>query len=129
MMQNEKRPLTADEIELQQANKRAKLEGGGGLDALASASSVGDDDDSDGDAKPGAPMSKARENRLEQNRKAARESRRRKKLMIEGELVYISFRRSSDFDNRSWLLNFSDQPCLLIVNHRTSAFSNLFLKG
>eukprot|EP00957_Ditylum_brightwellii_P067080 5091682-Ditylum_brightwellii.AAC.1 len=30
-----------------------------------------------------APMSKAREIRLEQNRKAARESRRRKKVMIE----------------------------------------------
>jgi hypothetical protein len=37
-----------------------------------------------------APMSKARENRLEQNRKAARESRRRKKLMIEGKLSMIS---------------------------------------
>lgn len=30
------------------------------------------------------PMSKTREIRLEQNRKAARESRRRKKTMIEG---------------------------------------------
>lgn len=40
----------------------------------------------DPEASPGtkkAPMSKAREIRLEQNRKAARESRRRKKTMIE----------------------------------------------
>lgn len=33
--------------------------------------------------KPRPPMSKAREIRLEQNRKAARESRRRKKIMVE----------------------------------------------
>ena len=33
--------------------------------------------------KPVKPMSKAREIRLEQNRKAARESRRRKKVMVE----------------------------------------------
>lgn len=35
------------------------------------------------DPETGAPMTKAREVRLEQNRKAARESRRRKKVMIE----------------------------------------------
>jgi hypothetical protein len=35
------------------------------------------------EGKPGAPVSRAREIRLEQNRKAARESRRRKKVMIE----------------------------------------------
>ena len=44
--------------------------------------------------EPAAPVEvkamppKARENRLEQNRKAARESRRRKKVMIE-ELQYV----------------------------------------
>jgi hypothetical protein len=78
-MQNEtnKRPASEQE-ELDQANKRAKMEGGG-LEALASTSAAGDSDDDDG-----RPMTKARENRLEQNRKAARESRRRKKLMIEG---------------------------------------------
>mmetsp|Transcript_7259 Transcript_7259/g.16499 ORF Transcript_7259/g.16499 Transcript_7259/m.16499 type:complete len:428 (+) Transcript_7259:59-1342(+) len=44
-----------------------------------------DQDEVDGDMKPlkRPPMSKAREIRLEQNRKAARESRRRKKVMIE----------------------------------------------
>lgn len=45
----------------------------------------GDDSDEGADLHPikRAPMSKAREIRLEQNRKAARESRRRKKVMIE----------------------------------------------
>mmetsp|Transcript_13821 Transcript_13821/g.22897 ORF Transcript_13821/g.22897 Transcript_13821/m.22897 type:complete len:337 (+) Transcript_13821:35-1045(+) len=81
-MTTETEKRTADELELERAldmsNKKPKTEGGG-LEALASASSATDD----ADDIPGAPMSKARENRLEQNRKAARESRRRKKLMIE----------------------------------------------
>eukprot|EP00557_Chaetoceros_sp_GSL56_P002249 CAMPEP_0176501532 /NCGR_PEP_ID=MMETSP0200_2-20121128/14208_1 /TAXON_ID=947934 /ORGANISM="Chaetoceros sp., Strain GSL56" /LENGTH=320 /DNA_ID=CAMNT_0017900419 /DNA_START=111 /DNA_END=1073 /DNA_ORIENTATION=+ len=49
------------------------------------ASFVDADLNSESDMKPTkrAPMSKAREVRLEQNRKAARESRRRKKIMIE----------------------------------------------
>jgi hypothetical protein len=49
------------------------------------ASAAGGSEDDDDDLKPlnRAPMSKAREIRLEQNRKAARESRRRKKNMIE----------------------------------------------
>lgn len=49
------------------------------------ASLVAADPSDESDMKPikRAPMSKAREVRLEQNRKAARESRRRKKIMIE----------------------------------------------
>lgn len=87
-MTTEPEKRTADELELERAldmsNKKLKTEGGG-LEALASASSATDDVDADDDddVVKGAPMSKARENRLEQNRKAARESRRRKKLMIE----------------------------------------------
>jgi|EP00979_Chaetoceros_neogracilis_P013582 hypothetical protein len=55
--------------------------------ARANAASLVDDDahsdDADLDPITHAPMTKAREVRLEQNRKAARESRRRKKIMIE----------------------------------------------
>lgn len=65
-----------------------KFKASNGLDALATVSTY------PAAATPGtvesgsikrAPVTKARENRLEQNRKAARESRKRKKLMIEGE--------------------------------------------
>jgi hypothetical protein len=83
LTETNKRPASEQE-ELDQANKRAKMEGGG-LEALASAADSDEDD--------GRPMTKARENRLEQNRKAARESRRRKKLMIEGKLLDCSDRR------------------------------------
>lgn len=66
----------AEQTQEEPEAKRAKL------------SSDGSEDDEVGEdgMKPisRGPMSKARENRLEQNRKAARESRRRKKLMIEG---------------------------------------------
>ena len=59
-----------------------------GLDALASASTA---DTMALSTETRAPVAKARENRLEQNRKAARESRRRKKLMIEGEFLWSSY--------------------------------------
>lgn len=51
----------------------------------SAASAVALNPSTEADLKPvkRAPMSKAREVRLEQNRKAARESRRRKKIMIE----------------------------------------------
>jgi hypothetical protein len=58
--------------------KKAKTENG--LDALATATVATSESEMKRQSIP-----KARENRLEQNRKAARESRRRKKLMIEGE--------------------------------------------
>lgn len=45
--------------------------------------SVDEDRDASSKSQKRAPVSKAREIRLEQNRKAARESRRRKKVMIE----------------------------------------------
>ena len=82
--ENVKRPAD-DEREEEQAKK---FKTSNGLDALATVSTY------PATAAPGtvesgsikrAPVTKARENRLEQNRKAARESRKRKKLMIEGE--------------------------------------------
>jgi hypothetical protein len=52
-------------------------------DAKISKTGEGSVASADSDSAKKAPMSKAREVRLEQNRKAARESRRRKKTMIE----------------------------------------------
>lgn len=55
-----------------------------GYAAVAATAGGGADEDSDlKPLKRSQPMSKAREVRLEQNRKAARESRRRKKVLIE----------------------------------------------
>lgn len=69
-----------DELQGQEDGKRIKTENG--LDALASVSTANTMSMSM-PSSTRAPVTKARENRLEQNRKAARESRRRKKLMIE----------------------------------------------
>jgi hypothetical protein len=71
---NNNNGVTPDE---QGAMKRVKLEGGG-ADEFDEEGLIG----SDGMDIPMTP--KARAIRLEQNRKAARESRRRKKMMIEG---------------------------------------------
>ncbi len=71
-----------EEFQGQDDGKRLKAENG--LDALASVSTANTMAMSMVSSTR-APVTKARENRLEQNRKAARESRRRKKLMIEGE--------------------------------------------
>ena len=66
--------------------KKVKTEDG--LNALASAS-ASNDCVFDPDSTSSKPVTKARENRLEQNRKAARESRRRKKFMIEGKIYIV----------------------------------------
>lgn len=86
-LQTETSKRPADE-ELQEQFKRQKTENG--LDALASVSYANADEENPDDTDPvqRGPMTKARENRLEQNRKAARESRRRKKLMIEGKSCF-----------------------------------------
>jgi len=71
-----------DTTEEHESNKRIRLDESE-MEAQE-VSSDGGGDGSDGmKAIKRAPMSKAREVRLEQNRKAARESRRRKKVMIE----------------------------------------------
>lgn len=69
-----------EDFQGQEDGKRIKTENG--LDALASVSTANSMSMSMATSSR-APVTKARENRLEQNRKAARESRRRKKLMIE----------------------------------------------
>lgn len=69
--------------------KRFKTENG--LDALASVSAANTMTATiDSEGITTKPVTKARENRLEQNRKAARESRRRKKLMIEGKFLTVN---------------------------------------
>ena len=77
----------ADE-DLQDQDDFKRLKNENGLDALASASTA---DTMSLNSEIKRPPAKARENRLEQNRKAAKESRRRKKLMIEGEFLRSSF--------------------------------------
>jgi len=65
--------LTTEEMQVKSSKE--------GQDGEAPPTAEGDDSSAKGLSRP--PMSKAREIRLEQNRKAARESRRRKKVMIE----------------------------------------------
>jgi hypothetical protein len=77
LMQNEGMKRNFEEL-TSDLTKKAKTEIG--LDALATATVATSESELKRHVIP-----KARENRLEQNRKAARESRRRKKLMIEGE--------------------------------------------
>jgi hypothetical protein len=78
-----------DVVEEPVATKKAKADGTEAdiisMVKESAASAVALNPSSEADLKPvkRAPMSKAREVRLEQNRKAARESRRRKKIMIE----------------------------------------------
>lgn len=80
-------PQTTD-TEAGDDNKKAKIEAPPATADTHDDGNVdieGDDSDEGADLQPikRAPMPKAREIRLEQNRKAARESRRRKKVMIE----------------------------------------------
>jgi len=88
----------------------------------SAASAVALNPSTEADLKPvkRAPMSKAREVRLEQNRKAARESRRRKKIMIE------ELQRSVVFFSRAnaTLKQQNDelQRMLLTAQARVSAF-------
>lgn len=78
-----------DVVEEPVATKKAKTESAEAdiisMVKESAASAVALNPSTEADLKPvkRAPMSKAREVRLEQNRKAARESRRRKKIMIE----------------------------------------------
>jgi len=75
-------------LPMRKRKKEEDVSSNGGLPPTPEAKMPNTEDDSvedDEDVRPlkRAPMSKAREIRLEQNRKAARESRRRKKQMIE----------------------------------------------
>lgn len=91
--QVESNKRTAEESAAPLEPKKAKIEP---LDTLVSVAQSDVPADSSSQSARRAPVSKARENRLEQNRKAARESRRRKKLMIEGECARaFSFRKKN----------------------------------
>ena len=117
----------------QDAQKKTKLDNGSeilllsqehiaSLVAAAPSSEHDLDHDHDIDNMSNSPMPKAREVRLEQNRKAARESRRRKKIMIE------ELQRSVVFFSRanSTLKQQNDelQRMLIQSQARVSAFEN-----
>jgi hypothetical protein len=115
----------------EEAHKKTKVDNGSDILTLskeniaslvAAAPSSEADLDHDLDNMSNSPMPKAREVRLEQNRKAARESRRRKKIMIE------ELQRSVVFFSRanSTLKQQNDelQRMLIQSQARVSAFEN-----